>query len=89
MASDSRSGLQAVAGDGAEAAHAQAGAGERLTVDHAVRQAQGLAAGADFVLEQHLQRLDQLKLQVLGQAADVVVDLTALTVFVPDSMMSG
>ncbi len=33
------------------------------------------ADGADLVLEQHAQRLDELELQVLGQAADVVVGL--------------
>ena len=50
-------GLQPVPGDGPQAAHPQAGAGEGLAVDHGVGQAQGLAAGADLVLEEHLQRL--------------------------------
>ena len=70
--------LEAVARDGAEAAHAQAGAGERLTVDHRIRQAQRRADDAHFVLEQQAQRLHQLKLQIVRQAADVVVGLDAV-----------
>ena len=45
---------------------------------------------AHLVLEQAAQRLDQLELHVVGQAADVVValDLGAPST-VPDSMTSG
>ena len=43
-------GLQPVAGDGAYAAHAQSGTGERLPVYHVVRKAEGLSYHADLVL---------------------------------------
>ena len=67
--------LQAVARDGAGAADAQAGAGERLAIDHIVGQAEFLAHDADFVLEQQLDGLHKFERQVLGQAAHVVVGL--------------
>ena len=51
------------------------GPGERLAPDDLGRQAELLADPADLVLEQRAQRLDQLELQVVGQAADVVVAL--------------
>ena len=70
--------FKTVAGDRAEAADAQSGAGERLTEYHVVGQAQRLADDAYFVLEKELDRLDQLKLQVLRQTADVVVRLDAV-----------
>ena len=70
--------LQTVAGDGAEAADAEARARERLTIDHAVRQAEGLADHADLVLEEELEGLDQLELQILRQTADVVMGLDSL-----------
>ncbi|MCY1215412.1 hypothetical protein D9M72_272550 [compost metagenome] len=56
-------------------AHAQAGAGERVAVDHLRRQAEGHAEFADFVLEQFAQGLQQLQVQRVGQAAHVVVRL--------------
>ena len=72
--------LQTVTGDGAGAAHTQAGAGEGLTEHHIVRQAQLLAHYPHFILEQGPHRLHQLKLHVLGQAAGVVMGLdTPLT----------
>ena len=43
--------------------------------DDVLRQAQLHAQPADLVLEQVAQRLDQLEAQVLGQSADVVVQL--------------
>ena len=49
------------------------GNGWRHTIDG--RQAQLLADEPDLVLEQGAQRLDQLELEVVGQAADVVVGL--------------
>ena len=49
------------------------GNGWRKTIS--LRQAQFQAEQAHFVLEQAFQRLDQLKLHVLGQAADVVMAL--------------
>ena len=54
---------------------ARPGPGERLAPDQALGQAELGADGADLVLEQRAQRLDELELQVLGQPADVVVGL--------------
>ena len=71
-------GVQTVTGDGAKAAHAQTGAGEGLTVDHAVGQTQSIADNAHFVLVQQLDRLYQLKLHILGQTANIVVGLYAV-----------
>ena len=71
--------LQTITGDRAQAANAQSGAGEGLTENHVVRQTQRLADNANFILEQQLDRLDQLKLQILGQTSDVVVRLDAVT----------
>ena len=51
------------------------GPGERLAPDDLGGQAELLADQADLVLEQRAQRLDQLELEVVGQAADVVVGL--------------
>ena len=58
-----------------EAAHRQARAGERMSPDHLLRQAQFQPELAHFVLEQVAERLDQLEAELLGQAADVVVHL--------------
>jgi len=68
-------GVETVAGDGTKAADTQTGAGEGLTVDHAVGQTQSVADNADFVLVQQLDRLDQFKLHILRQAANIVVSL--------------
>ncbi len=57
----------------AEDAHAEAGAGEGVAVDHLGGQAQLDADAAHFVLEQLAQRLDQPEVHVIRQAADVVV----------------
>ena len=54
---------------------ARPGPGEGLAPDEAVGQAELGGDRADLVLEQGPQRLDQLHLHVLGQAADVVVGL--------------
>ena len=70
--------FEAVTGDGAEAAHAQAGAGEGLAEHHAVGQAEGLAHDAHFVLVEELHGFDEFELQVVGQAAHVVVGLHAV-----------
>ena len=53
----------------------EAGAGERVAPHHLLGQAQLLADAADLVLEQRAQRLDELEVHLLGQAADVVVRL--------------
>ena len=65
-------------GDRAEEADGQAGAGEGLALDDLVRQAERAADRAHFVLEEEAQRLDQLELHVVGQAADVVMRLDLL-----------
>ena len=67
--------FQAFLVDRTDDADAQAGARERLAHDDLGRQAKLLAHGADLVLEERAQRLDQLEVQVLGKAADVVVAL--------------
>ena len=54
---------------------AETGPGERLPVHDRLRQAQFGADPRHLVLEQRPQRLDQLELQVVRQAADVVVAL--------------
>jgi len=70
--------FEAVTGDGAKAAYAEAGAGEGLTVDHGIRKAERFSAGADFVFKEHLEGFDEFELHVLGQAADVVMGLDHL-----------
>ena len=67
--------VEPLAGDLADDPDAEAGAGERVPADDLRRQAELLADLADLVLEQRAQRLDQLELEVVGQAADVVVGL--------------
>src|SRR6476619_5186056 len=59
----------------ADDADRQAGTGEGLAPDHPLRQAELGADRPHLVLEQHPQRLDQLELEVVGQATDVVVGL--------------
>src|SRR5699024_3133236 len=46
--------LQPVTGNGSQAADAQAGAGEGLTINHGCRQPQSHTAGTDLILEEHL-----------------------------------
>ena len=59
----------------AENAHAQTRARERVAIHHLARQAELDAERAHLVLEQLAQRLDQLQVHRLRQAADVVVGL--------------
>ncbi|ENO87654.1 cytosine deaminase [Thauera linaloolentis 47Lol = DSM 12138] len=68
--------------DFAEDAHAQARPREGVAVHHVVRQAEGHAQFAHFVLEQVAQRLQQLQAQGFGQAADVVVALDGVRLLV-------
>ena len=75
IASASRSVSSRSLGHFAQAAHGQARAGERMPPDDFFGQAELRAQPADFVLEQVAQRLDQLEAQILGQAADVVMQL--------------
>ena len=62
-------------GDLAGNADGKAGAREGMAVDEGVRQAELAAERAHLVLEQLAQRLDQLELHALGQAADIVMRL--------------
>ena len=67
--------VEPLARDFAQAAHGQAGAGERVPPDDFFGQAELQAELADFVFEQVAQRLDQLEAELGRQAADVVVQL--------------
>ena len=73
--------VDALGGDLADDADAEAGPRERLAPDDALGQTELLADGAHLVFEQQAQRLDQLEAHLLGQPADVVValDLGRLT----------
>jgi hypothetical protein len=75
MASALRRISQRARRDFAEDAHGQAGAGERLAPDDFLGQTEFQAEQPDLVLEQAFQRLDELELHVLRQAADVVMAL--------------
>ena len=68
-------GGQALAGDLAHDADGQARSGERLAADNGLGQAQLPAHLAALVLEQLSERLHQLKLHLLWQAAHIVVAL--------------
>ena len=67
--------LEPLAGDLADDPDREPGPRERMAPDHRLRQAELLADPADLVLEQHPQRLHELEVDLLGQAADVVVRL--------------
>ena len=68
-------GVQAVGGDLADDPDGQSRARERLARNDFLGQAELATHRADLVLEQQPQRLDELELQVVGQAADIVVAL--------------
>ena len=67
--------IDALRCDVADDAHGKTGAGEGLAIDNVAWQAEFASNFADFVLEEFAQRLDQLELEVVRQAADVVVAL--------------
>ena len=71
-------GVQPLGGDLADDPDGEAGAGERLALDHRLGQAQLRANQPDLVLEQVPERLDQLEPEIRRQAADVVVGLDLL-----------
>ena len=71
-------GLEAVAGDLAEATDAEARAREGLAEDHVLGEAEAEADDADLVLVKELEGLDELEGHALGKAADVVVGLDAV-----------
>ena len=70
--------LQTVARDRADAANAETGTGERLTVDHVVGKPQLLADHADFVFIEKFDRLDQFEVELFRKTADVVVGFDQL-----------
>ena len=67
--------LEPVPGHLADDPDGQPRSRERVPPDDLVRQPEGAADRPDLVLEQRPKRLDQGELQVLRQAADVVVRL--------------
>ncbi len=67
--------LEAFRSDFTEDAHRQSGAGERLSPDNFLGQAQFKPELTNLVLEEAAQWLNQLKLHVLGQAAHVMMAL--------------
>ena len=69
---------KSVTGDSAKASYAKAGAGEGLTVNHSVRKTERLADYSYLVLIEKLDGLNELKLEILGKSADVVVRLDCL-----------
>ena len=69
--------FQAIPRDGADAADAETRAGERLTVNHAVRQAESFADHTHFILIEQADGLYQFELKIVRQTADVVVRLDA------------
>jgi hypothetical protein len=62
-------------GDLSEDAHTQARARERVSIHHFARQTELETELAHFVLEELAQRLEQLQVHPLGQAAHVVMGL--------------
>src|SRR5206468_2752061 len=62
----------------AEDTHREAGTGERLAGDDLLRETHLTTDAANLVLEELAQRLDELQVHRLGQAADVVVALDDL-----------
>ena len=67
--------VELLARDLARAADRKAGPGKRMAADEGLGQAELAAERAHLVLEQFAQRLDQLHVHALGQAADIVVRL--------------
>ena len=53
-------------------------AGERLTVHHLIRQAKCRAQCTNLILEEVIQRLDQIKMHTLGERNEVVMALDGL-----------
>ena len=69
--------FQTIAGNGTQAAYAQTGTGERLTINHFMRQTKRFANNTDFVFVKQLHRFDQFKLHAFGQTAHVMMRLNA------------
>src|SRR6185295_14806911 len=70
--------LQPLGGDLADDPDRETGPGERLAMDHRLGQPELDPDGADLVLEQVAQRLDELEPHVRRQPADVVMGLDLL-----------
>ena len=69
--------LQPIAGNGSRAAHAESRSRERLTIYHTVRQTKRGTDNTHLVFIEKLNRLHQLKLQILRKTADIVVRFDA------------
>src|SRR5262249_44742947 len=67
--------LETLFGDLSQTAHSQSRARKRMAPDGSLRQPQLQAQSAHLVLEQILEWLNQLKAELRGQAADIVVSL--------------
>ena len=90
MASACTEEVEAVLGDLADDPDTEAGAGERLALDHRLRQAQLLADPPDLVLEEVAERLDQGNSRSSGRPPTLWWDLMlAVPVPPPDSTTSG
>ena len=61
--------------DRAYAADTKTRARERLTIDHVVRQTELMTYDADFILEEQLDRLNELELDLFRKTADIVMRL--------------
>ena len=70
-----RSSLELLVRDVADDAHGEARTRERLAVHDLVGQAELGADGADLVLEERLERLDEVEVHALGERDEVVVAL--------------
>lgn len=70
--------FKTIAGDGAEATNTKTRTRERLTIDHAIRETEGLTDHTDFVLEEELNRFDEAELKVVRETTNVVVSLHAV-----------
>ncbi len=69
--------LEPVAGDRADAAYAKPRSRERLTLDHGLGQTELSADHTDLVFKEDADGLYQLKFEIVGQTAGVVVRLDA------------
>ena len=70
--------FKSVTSDSAKTANTKTGTGERLTIYHIIRQTESFSDSSYFILEQKLERLNKLKLQILGKSAYIVVSLYAV-----------
>ena len=70
--------FQSVASDCTQTANSKSGTRERLTIYHAVRKTESLSDHTNLILKEQLNRLNQLKLQILRKTAYIVMSLYAV-----------